>query len=104
MKFSIDVSIFTQSNGAFGNVTGTIELDAAPQIGDTISFAFPKIADLARAAGFTGMLRVRDRVFNVGGGSNIALSLEDLELSTVEEARAVAEFLEKGFGLGTDVY
>lgn len=104
MKFSIDISIFARSDGAFGNATGTIELDVAPQIGDTISFTFPRATGLARVVGFTGMLRVKDRVLNAGGGSNISLALDDLVVATLEEARAVAEYLEKGFGLGIDTY
>jgi hypothetical protein len=104
MKFSIETLICTNSDGAFGNATGTIELDVVPQIGDTISFAFPKAKGLARVVGFTGMLWVKDRVLNAGGGSNVSLALEDLLVGTLKEARAVAEYLEKGFGLSVDTY
>ena len=41
MKIAIDISISTSAGRAFGNARGTLEFDVVPQIGDTISFAFP---------------------------------------------------------------
>jgi hypothetical protein len=102
MKFSIDVLICTDSDGPFGKATGTIELEVTPQIGDTISFAFPR--GLARVVGFNGMLWVKDRILNAGGGSNVLLALNDLLVATLEEASVVAAYLEKGFGLGIHTY
>ena len=88
MKVTVDFSILTKSSGAFANATGTLELEMLPHIGDTISFAFPKDTALARAPGFTGMLRVRDRVLDAGGALNISLALDDLVMPTVGEADA----------------
>jgi len=104
MKVTVDFSIFTKSGGAFANADGTLELDVLPQIGDTISFAFPKEAGLTRVPGFAGMLRVRDRVLDAGGASGISLALDDLVMPTVGEADSVAEYLEKGFGLAVNKY
>jgi hypothetical protein len=103
MKVAIDISIFT-SGGAFGNASGTLELEAAPQVGDTISFAFPKVAGMMPVPGFTGMLRVKDRVLNAADGVGVSLALEDIVVPTEEHAHAIAEYLEKGFGLGVDMY
>ena len=104
MKFEIDISIFTSSDGAFGNATGSIELEVAPNVGDTISFVFPSAPGVSPVAGFTGLLRVTDRVLSAGGGSKISLALDDITVPNAEVARAVAEYLEKGFGLGVDTY
>jgi hypothetical protein len=104
MKIAIDISIMTKSDGAFANVTGTITLEVIPQVGDTISFAFPKTQNVAPVLGFTGMLRVADRVLDAGEGPKVSIALEDVILSTVQEARAVGEYLEKGFGLTVDPY
>jgi len=103
MKVAIDISIFTSSDGAFGNTSGSMDLDVAPQVGDTVSFAFPK-TNLARVAGFSGMLRVENRVLDAGGGLNVTLALEDIVVASTADAWAVVEYLEKGFGLVTNVY
>jgi hypothetical protein len=103
MKVAIDISILS-SGRAFGNVNGTLDFEFAPSIGDTISFAFPKVSNLMPIPGFTGLLRVKDRVINAATGSGIALALEDILVPTNDHAQAVAEFLEKGFGLGVDTY
>jgi len=104
MKIAIDISISTSAGRAFGNASGTLEFDVVPQIGDTISFAFPKAQGLAPVAGFTGILRVRDRVLSASGELGISLVLEDIVVPSVDHARAVAEYLEKGFGLGINEY
>ncbi|HEV7606576.1 MAG TPA: hypothetical protein VGO61_04530 [Steroidobacteraceae bacterium] len=104
MKIEIDISIFTSSDGAFGSATGSIELEVVPQVGDTISFVFPKAPGVLPLAGFAGLLRVTDRVFSAGGGSKISLALEDITVPNADAARAVAEYLDKGFGLGVDTY
>jgi len=104
MKVSVDISIISKSAGAFGVASGTLEFEIVPQIGDTISFATPRVAGLPRVVGFSGMLRVVDRMLNAGGGSSAGVSLEDIVVPSVEEARAVATYLEKGFGLGVDIH
>lgn len=104
MKVTVDFSIFTKSGAAFANANGTLELDVLPHIGDTISFAFPKETGLAPVPGFTGMLRVRDRVLDAGGALGVSLALDDLVMQTIGEADAVAEYFEKGFGLGVNKY
>lgn len=104
MKVAVDISIFTSAGGAFGNATGTMELDIVPQVGDTISFVHPKVTGLSPVAGFTGLLRVTDRVLNGAGGSEVSLALDDIIVPTLEDARALVKYLEKGFGLGIDTY
>lgn len=103
MKVAIDISIFT-SEGAFGNANGCLDLKMIPNVGDTISLVAPSTADLMPVPGFAGMLRVKDRVLNAADGGGISLALEDIVVSTDEHARAVAEYLERGFGLGVDKY
>ena len=105
MKVLIDISIFATSGSAFGNAHGEIELSETPQIGDTISFVFPRVEGLVRVSAFTGLLRVKDRILDANGGSRpVSLALYDLVVPTVEDARAIAEYLEKGFGLFFDKY
>lgn len=105
MKFVIDISISSTSGGAFGNVHGEIDLSEAPQIGDTISFFSPRVADLARVPAFTRLLRVKDRILEANGGSKpVSLALDDLIVPTAEDARTIAEYFQKGFSLSVDIY
>ena len=66
MKVIVDATIFTREAGAFGNVSGSIDLSCEPRIGDTISFSTEKIGR-EMPPGFTGLLRVRNRVLTAGG-------------------------------------
>jgi hypothetical protein len=103
MKTDIDLSIFTRG-GSFGHAIGSVELAVIPEIGDTLSFIFPKVSVGARPRDFTGLLKVSGRIVDAGGRPNIILILEDLVLETPEEAKAVAEYLERGFGIIVDIH
>ena len=104
MRIGIDVSIFTRTDGSYGHATGTIELELIPQVGDTLSFVFPKIAGAAIPRGFAGVLKVSDRVLDVAGKTPITLMLEDLMLGSVEDARAVSKYLADGFEMIVNVH
>jgi hypothetical protein len=104
MRIGIDVSIFTRSGGSFGHATGTLDLDLIPEVGDTLSFVFPNIAGAAIPRGFAGVLKVSDRVIDAAGKAPITLMLEDLMLSSVEDARAVSKYLADGFEVIVDVH
>jgi hypothetical protein len=103
MKIDIDVSIFTRG-GSFGHAIATIELAMIPNVGDTLSFIFPKDSVGPRPSGFSGMLKVSARIVDAAGRPNILLTLEDLILETPAEAAAVAKYLERGFGIVVDIH
>jgi hypothetical protein len=102
MKLSIDISIFTDSDGAYGQVMGSITVDIVPQIGDSISFLFPLVQVTERSMAFPGLLRVKDRIFNAAADSSVALSLEDVVVPTREDADVVAKLMETGFRFTVD--
>jgi hypothetical protein len=104
MKVIIDASIFTREAGAFGNVSGSIELSCEPRIGDTISFNIER-AGREMPPGFTGLLRVRNRVLTAGGDPHgPLLELEDINVESIEDAQALIGYLEQGFKLFANVY
>ena len=75
MKFNIDISVFIRSGGSFGHVSGTLELDILPLVGDTLSFAMPRDVSLRKPHTFLGHLKVEDRVFDVTGQVGASLML-----------------------------
>jgi len=103
MKLNIDISVFIRSGGSFGHVSGTLDLETLPAVGDTLSFAVPRDAAILRPPAFLGLLRVEDRVFDVANQATITLMLEDLYFDTVEIAQAAGHYLEKAFGLAVHV-
>ncbi len=104
MKVIVDASIFTREAGAFGNVSGSIDLSCEPRIGDTISFSTEKVGR-EMPPGFSGLLRVRNRVLTAGGDPHGPLiELEDLNVETIADAQALIAYLEQGFKLFANVY
>jgi hypothetical protein len=104
MKLHIDISIFIRSGGSFGHVSGTLELDTLPAVGDTLSFAVPRDPTVLKPQAFLGLLRIEDRVFDVANPSAITLMLEDLYFDSAEIAREAGNYLEKAFGLAVHVH
>jgi len=104
MIVSIDFSIFIRSGGSFGHVAGRLELDAAPSVGDTVSFTTPRDAAIAKPHAFVGLLTVEERVFDAANRAPLALMLEDLYFDSEEAAREVIPYLEGGFGLAVQVH
>lgn len=106
MKISVDFSIYTQADGAFGSVSGEIEILTPPQIGDSISFLFPQ-GDQAidPSAGFSGILKVTDRVIAANRDDQLLmLALSDITLATKSDALKVTEYLETAFDLFAVIY
>ena len=104
MKVIVDASITTREAGSFGNISGPIELSAEPRIGDTISFNSSK-ASAEMPPGFTGLVRVKNRVLTAGGDPHGPLiELEDFQVETVDDAQALISYLEQAFKLFPNVY
>ena len=104
MKLNIDISVFIRSGGAFGHVSGTLDLDTLPAVGDTLSFAVPRDASIPKPHAFLGLLRIEDRVFDVANQASITLMLEDLYFDSADVAREAGNYLEKAFGLAIHVH
>lgn len=96
MKASIDFSIFTRKEGAFGNVSGEISVSTPPQIGDSISFLFPKNGlSIDPSIGFSGDLKAADRIISVNrDDQTLIFALSDVTLETKNEALRLAEHFE----------
>jgi len=101
MKIYIDISVFTDESGAYGNVTGELELAITPHIGDSVSFAFPDKADVSMPDGFIGILVVTDRVIS---SEQLQLSLSDVTMPTEVGGSELMNYFESAFGLFTDIY
>jgi hypothetical protein len=104
MIVSVDFSIYIRSRGSFAHVSGRLEMDAAPSVGDTLSFTTPRDAAIAKPHAFVGLLTVEERVFDAANRAPVALMLEDLYFDSAEAAREVIPFLEGGFGLSVQVH
>jgi hypothetical protein len=106
MKIYIDLSLFYGSTGAFGRVSGELDLPAVPQVGNTIVCSFPNNGVLpVVVGGFDGLLTVTDVRFAAQAlNAPISLSLDDVVLQTREDARKVMTYLEEGFGLFGEEY
>ena len=85
MKYSIDFSLFDSPSGAFGNVTGEIELDDLPYVGDEVplprNVCWLKVTHLTELDGAT------------------LIGLEDMVFNSHADAAAFAEWLENEAGL-----
>jgi hypothetical protein len=104
MKVVIDASIFTQESGAFGNVSGAIDVSVVPSIGDTISF-IPTQASAEMPPGFSGQVLVEGRIITAGADSHgLMLALEDITVETVSDAQALVAFFEHAHGLFANIY
>lgn len=102
----IDVSIFSEESGAYGKISGELELPIVPQIGDLISFTFSeKNKNIVLPAYFDGFLTVTDRVVPANVDTqNVLVSLSDVMVPTVTSAVNVMDYFESGFNLFADVY
>jgi hypothetical protein len=97
----VDVSLFTKED-AFGRISGVLELAVIPQIGDWLSFDFPKRGE--QTVHSPGIVKVTDRIISANGDEQVQLSLDDITVATSDDARAVMTFLEKSYGLIGDPY
>jgi len=104
MKIYVDFSVFTEEGSAYANVSGDLDLSIVPQIGDTISFAFPENQTLISPDGFIGFLNVMNRILSVGEKQKVQLSLSEITMPTEALASDLVKYMESGFGLFADVY
>lgn len=105
IKVKIDFSIFTQEPKSIGSVSGSIDLVTAPNLGDKIWFTVTANSVPFPSRGFDGCLTVERRMLNANPiNSELFVLLSDLVVPTDGDARAVAEYLEEGFGLFVDIY
>jgi hypothetical protein len=107
MKIYLDASVLITDDRAAGRVSGVIELAAVPPIGSHVMLAKPlKPVGSINVRGFTGALKVTDLRFEavIADAVSISASLEDICVSSIEEARQVMQFLEQGFDLSADEY
>lgn len=105
IKVNIDFSIFTQEPKSIGSVSGSINLVAAPNLGDKIWFTVTANNVPFPARGFDGCLTVERRMLNANPINNeLLILLSDLVVPTDGDARAVVEYLEEGFGLFVDIH
>jgi hypothetical protein len=104
MKIAIDASIFTKEAGSFGKLSGPLELPCEPQIGDTISFIFPKNKAVLPLPGIAGQYRIEDRILGVYEGAEVIVMLEDITVDSIAQARALSDYLERGFDLVVTIF
>jgi hypothetical protein len=98
MKIYVDASVFAPTISV-GHVSGNIELAAVPRRGELLSLmCSPRGVPFIALPGFGGQLRVVEVVHSVQP-QGVSVSLEDIEVQSIEQARAVMRFLEDGFGL-----
>ena len=105
MKVSIDFSIFTREQGAFGYVSGQLEFAVVPMVGDSVALMFPIHAATLPECVAGMLLRVEGRGHLFAPGCpTLALSLSNLEVATVPDAVEASRFFEQGFGLFANIY
>ena len=99
MKIAVDFSIFTEE-GAFGQVSGDLDMVVMPEIGDSISFLF---ADngvvLDSNVKFCGILKVTDRIIAMRKGGSLAIALSDVVVPTKDDAIKLMQYFESAFDL-----
>jgi len=103
-----DLSIFGSPTASFGVASGELDFEVLPRQGEIVSFAqlisLPAIA-LPRIDGFSFQLRVANVIHAPRGGSfSIMVLLEPAVMRNGADAAALAEYLERGFGLGVDPF
>jgi hypothetical protein len=103
VRLNIDFSVFLPTSSV-GVVSGTLEFQTLPRVGETISFVRPKPGVLpVRVPGFAFLLKVEDVLHTANpGGELVSLSLEDLTLEHMRDVDVLAQFLKDGFGLNFD--
>ncbi|MGH6652175.1 MAG: hypothetical protein ACREB7_13710 [Sphingopyxis sp.] len=100
----VDISLLGIGT-AYGRVSGSIDVETIPQIGDQLSFGSPKHGELPAEIGeIPYLLRVTDRIIAVNAGDVVQLSLEGIVTETEVRARLVMAFFEECHGLFAEPY
>lgn len=97
MKVYIDFSILLSDGEAYGNVTGTIDAESFPKLGDAIELLHD---EKSLQLGAPGKLLVQS-ITEVPGYevSKSVVGLQDIVVRTKEMARELAAILESEYGL-----
>ena len=105
MRVYIDISVFSSPTESYGVINGDMEMDVIPRVGESISFAFPinkEIMPLS-ASWFLGALKVTDITHRpTSSGTSVLVCLEPVILTSIDQCKALSDYMEKGFVLGTD--
>ena len=106
MRISIDVSVFIGSNTAYGRIYGTLMVAAVPATGAYISFQFALVEGQTLPSHFPGQLLVASVGFLPSDGpeAQTMVMLEDIVCDTKAHAKAIADYMRKGFRLVVDEY
>lgn len=104
MRVVIDISVFSDESGSYGVVSGPLDVEIVPVVGDVVSFSGAKAGTLfPSGTSFRGALRVTDRVVPANEGQgDVLVCLEDLKLRTDADASDCMSYFQNGFGLGFD--
>lgn len=102
MRIDIDFLIFTSAPSAEGVISGKVELNALPRIGEIVSFlASPNGHKFSAASEFNPLLKV-ENVIHQANSQAVTLQLQDVVLPNKKSVAEVTAFLEQGFGLFFD--
>jgi hypothetical protein len=105
LKVYVDFSIFFEPDGAYGSVSGELELATYPIAGDAISFLFSPETSFDTRCGFDGSLRVTSRQLTaLPARHQVFLSLGDVMVKSKADAEALAGYFESTFGLSSFPY
>lgn len=96
MKIDIDFSIFDSPVTAYGNVTGDIEVQSIPSVGDVVELLSGKA--IPSFKGFSGKMKVNS-VIKVEGIDTLVFGLEDVVVESRAIAEELARWLESELGL-----
>jgi hypothetical protein len=93
MQIHIDFSIYVTTPEAFGLVSGSIESARLPSVGETLNILQGRNLP-RRIPGFNGTLKVAAiSPVTLPDGDSVVISLEDLELTSRDDAKFLQEFL-----------
>ena len=100
MKVVIDFSIFVSDMGAFGNITGQLDVPVTPQIGDSLSVMFSGSEYIPENIEFSGLFKVTDRIISAhSDDQNLSLALSEVTVRSTEEALKLMKYFELNFNL-----
>lgn len=102
MQASIGFSIFWSGNHGGCNVAGTLDFPIVPAPGDRVSLLAPGNREALPHVGFSGQLRVEQRIVQPGTPGGIVLMLEPVVVDTGIQAQMLRQYFERGFGLVAD--
>ena len=104
MKVSIDFSIFITEK-AYGNIEGEMEFLTPPSTGDMISFMPIKSkVEYPNISGFFAELEVKQRVFIAGKDKKILVLLDDVVLTSMDDAEVLSNYLALEYDLYLNKY